>query len=509
MSTATRLVSGSAASWATICVTLVSQIALVPLYLSHWSIETYGVWIAISSMVTLLTILDFGHQTFLEFEFLRFGVANRQLLSKTLWSGVLFGIGVSTFQLIIIIILITSKLLYHVLDIPDTTYSPLVHDAGIILLLQGVTWLFSYSIPGLLGRALSSFGYYPRIAWWNAAISMLIAASSAIAVVLGAGILMTAIVNAIITVLFSIPFYHDIFSKLQEEKIWWKTPSFQLGGRNFYLSLALSAKIVLDNLRQQGVRLILTPIVGLVNLAVFSTTRTGANFMMQGLNTITNPLMPDLMRFLHMRDQVRSEAAFGIVWIAIVIFMAPSLVIIQIFIEPLFSVWTHHKILVSPLLFGLLSFIVLIYAWAQPAIAVVRGNNMLKQQFTLSFVTAVILVVCVLSLVPKFGIIGAGVALLFSEITAVVWYRAIARNWMISNGLLWPKSSSAIVITSVLISGASIFLLITFKHYKWVILLVSMFLLFVNTCRYWNNLPLFATQKMKTMISTFPLLKMC
>ena len=58
MSTAARLISGSAASWVQIAVNMASQIVLVPIYLSYWEAETYGVWLAVQGIMNTLSMFD-------------------------------------------------------------------------------------------------------------------------------------------------------------------------------------------------------------------------------------------------------------------------------------------------------------------------------------------------------------------------------------------------------------------------------------------------------------------
>jgi hypothetical protein len=65
MSVAKRLISVTAASWARIAVNMLSQLLLVPVYLIYWDVSTYGIWIAIQALVNILSMVDFGHQTFL------------------------------------------------------------------------------------------------------------------------------------------------------------------------------------------------------------------------------------------------------------------------------------------------------------------------------------------------------------------------------------------------------------------------------------------------------------
>lgn len=507
MSTASRLISGSAASWAQICVTMISQMALVPLYLSHWNVVTYGLWLAIWAMVSVMSTLDFGHQEFLGYEFLRIGKNNRTELSVYIWSGVSIGLLISLAQIGLILIFLATGTLPSLLGKSDSLNPQLLHDAGLVLLLQGVTWLLSTSITGLLMRALSPFGYYPRMAWWNLLSSIVATLAPTIAVVLGAQLLITGLVSSCSAVVFSILIYIDIFRLLKRENVPFSMPSLKIGYRNFVLSLAVSGKWLLENARQQGVRLILAPLSGAAGLVAFSTMRTGSNVALQGLNTVIHPLMPELMRFLHQRDQERSEAAFGTIWFVLIAVMAPAMVVLQAFMEPLFALWTNGRVPFNPLLFATLSLSVLVYAAVQPAIAVVKGNNLLKPQLLLSALGALVVVGLVYILVPWLGILGAGVALLMAEVVSTIGYCLVAGRWLQRNGLIWPKRHFLIATTSVALAAASMLALITLPQAKWVILLCAILLLLGNFWRYWRILPSLATQHAIQIINNLPGIK--
>lgn len=114
MSTAKRLISGSLASWAKIVVTLLSQMALVPIYLTYWKIEIYGIWLAVLALINIMSTLDIGHQNFIGYEFFKFGNNDKQGLSKYLWSATLVGVGLGTLQLLLIVIFIVTGVLPRV-----------------------------------------------------------------------------------------------------------------------------------------------------------------------------------------------------------------------------------------------------------------------------------------------------------------------------------------------------------------------------------------------------------
>ena len=184
MSTAVRLISGSVASWVQLSLTMASHIVLVPIYLNHWSVETYGIWLAIQGIMSVLSMLDLGHQNFMQFEFLRLG-RDLPALSKSLWSAVIIAIATSAFQVLLIGIFLATGVLPFLLGEKGVGDGTIIYEAGIALLLQGLLWLVSVTVPGLMTRVLAPFGYYPRMAWWGVVYALTNILTPLTAVVMG------------------------------------------------------------------------------------------------------------------------------------------------------------------------------------------------------------------------------------------------------------------------------------------------------------------------------------
>jgi O-antigen/teichoic acid export membrane protein len=508
MSVSARLISGSLASWVQIGVTMISQIVLVPLYLSYWNVETYGIWLAIVAFTGILNSLDTGFQEYLAYEFLKMGKADQRSISKHLSSGLLIGLGLGLFQILIVLALFASGLMNVLFDDSSlVVHTKMLEDVGIVLVAQGLAWLVFGSIGGILGRGLHVFGYFPRMAWWSVFASTAINLAPAVAVWMGADLLYTGVAMAAVRFFTSLPICADMLILYKRVGIRFRFPSFKIGWNDFVKSLYVCFAGLLDNIRNQGARMLLTPLAGVGGLAAFSTMRTGSNVAMQGLHTITHPLMPDLISFLHKKDQMRSDVAFVTIWVVAVIALCPTLIIVQLLVEPLYLIWTKNQIAFNPWLFATLSMGILVYALSQPAIAVVRGNNLLKSQVIISGVAGVATIIGTFVFVPSFGITGAGLALLLAEIIANIYYTITAKRWLIDNEMLWPKKLSSIAITSICISAIAMMMLILSPQMKFVTTAISLLALVGNTIRFWLNLPEAAKIRIKDIVVGLPGLK--
>lgn len=507
MSVAKRVLSGSVASWMQIGVTVISQLVLVPLYLTYWDVATYGVWISVQALVTLLTMLSFGHQSFLGFEFLRLGINNRQQLGLQFWSGIWAAFFIGVVELGVMLLLHFTGILHFLLSDAAVLDQLLVKEAGLVLAIQGFVWMLTGSMGGVLVRLMAVFNYFPRLAWWGVLLAFITALAPALAVMMGGGLLSAGLFLGIATLLYNGFLFLDIYHLMRKEGITYTHPSIKTAWQNVVRSLALFIKNLLENCRIGGVRILLAPLAGNQALVSFSTIRTGANFVMQGLNTIMHPMMPELMRFLHQRDQARSETAFGTIWIIIIALMAPGVVILQTFIAPFFELWTKGKVVFDPVLFALLSTGVLLYAAAQPAIAIVMGNNLLKVQLKLSALAATVVIGVMLALVPALGIVGAGIALLLAELMVTIGYKMTAKKWLAENGLCWPRQSAKRVYVAIVLASVSLAMLIAFPAAQYYTFAGSMCLLCLNLAKYWQTLPVFTRNRTKELLRSVPLMK--
>jgi len=432
----------------------------------------------------MFQLLDLGHQQFLRYEFLRIGAQNRCLIKLVLWSSMPIALTLGIIEFSIIFLLNFFGILPHFLGSEPN----LSQSGGLIVLFSILVWAFTGSILGIATQALFPFGYYPRFAWWGVVMTLFTNICPLFAVLLGSSLLETGIIWAISIFLVNIPFGIDTWRLLVKEGLYPVKPNLKLGLKNFFNSQLLTLKSLLEMIRQQGYRLLLLPLSGLSGMVAFVTMRTGASVALQGLATITNPIMPELMRFLNQRDQRRSEMTFSIIWLAVICAMAPSVIILQAFVGPFFEIWTRGKVIFDPMLFGMLSLGVLIFGIAQPAMAITQGNNLLRAQLRISALSGFLALVGLFLFVKVMGISGAALALLITEIASVICYVLVARKWLKDNALRWPTSVFRWVLASLLVTAISMAAMIMWPTFHIAFVTLGFAAQVFCVIRYWRFL---------------------
>jgi O-antigen/teichoic acid export membrane protein len=494
-----RILSASAAAWARIGITIVSQIALVPLYLSSWDAEVYGAWLLLQAVWTSISIIDLGHHEYIGFECLRRPADNRAEIAEIMMSALPVAALISAWDILLVTGLVHSSQVAAWVGADDRLFGQW-SDA---LLLQAVTAVFTTGIGGILIRGIAPFGHYPRVAWWGTFYAIITAAAPGLAVYLGTDLWETALVLCATNIAYYTVHFLDITRIVRREQLFAAMPHLLRGIRRGGAALWLVAKTFAEMLRQQGTRLLLAPLAGVSDLAAFATMRTGANFALQGLNTITGPVMPELMRYLSARDQQRTESAFAVVWLMLCAVLCPAVLLVQYVAPFVFPLWTQGKIQFDPQLFLMLSLGVLIVALAQPATAILQGNNLLRHQLAISLVAATTTVVALFLLVPRLGIKGAALGLLIAELVSLSIYCGIAIRWLGNQGMRWPTKAFFVSALSIVNGALGMSAIATVPEHSLACLAGSLAIQAGITAAYWRQLPPIARNRASGLLDRF------
>lgn len=467
-----RVMRGSIASWIRLVITIALQIILVPIYLSYWDASTYGIWLSITSAATLLDMLSLGLMTYIGNEFMRIAHVDRANISVFYSTALQISFLIGALQLLLAVYAVKFGVFTFILGAIPLGNANSGVDAGYVLILVALTTFLCGSLGGVLVRLLSAIGYFSSVTYFGLLGSLITSIAPLFSVVMGGDILHAGYVLVASIFIYNAFFIRYAFILLKREGIYFSHQSWRGGVDMAHKSTVVSLRILLEQGRQQGVRLILSPIVGASDMAAYSTMRTGSSAIQQGLGTITGPLMPELAGYLIRGDQKKVEISFSLVWIICCGFMAPALILLQYIAPSVFSLWTRGKFQYDPELFALFSLATMLYGISQPALAIIQGRNLLRPQLMLSFLTALVLVVGVFLFTPRLGITGAGYALLISEAAAFFMSWAIAKKWLLENNMIWPFDKFIYVIFSLILTGFGLIVISKFKSIFLVILLI-------------------------------------
>jgi len=500
MSALTRFLSASAAAWAKILLTILTQILLVPVFLTHWSVQEYGCWLIIQTIVSVASLLSASHHQFIGFEFLKVGEKNPEHLRRVFYSALPFAILMAIFELLVIAALIRFGFVRTTIDPNQSLDAGLLSQAAWSLVLYSVYWLVTTSVGGLAQRVVIAYGYFPRMIWWGVILAVVQALTSGIAVALGADLLATVCFILLSGLLVQIPTHIDMWRMFRRHEFHPFRPSWTLGSSNLGRSLAIALGAVLDISRQQGVRIFLGALVGITQMTEFSTTRTMSNLSLQGIQTVTQPVMPEIMKFLRDKDIERTNATIGFVWFLAVVLLAPALIAFQLIVPSIYQVWTRGKLAYDPLLFGIFSVTLLIFSISRPPMAVLQGNNVLKVQLYVSILVSAVAVGGILLFSAKFGVVGAAMCLLVAESLSTlmaVWY---ARKWLEQNGMEFPWRLFNVSASSIVVAAVTIAAICWLPHAIPAIVAVSTALNVLIVIAFFRRLPRFAIVRLKGIV---------
>jgi O-antigen/teichoic acid export membrane protein len=450
-------------------------------------------------VLSLSTIVSAGHLNFVGYEFLKVGDKRPDEFRVLFFSAVPWVLLIATVELLVLVGLIYLGVMRSTFDPQRTLSDGLLRQAFWALILSsGVT--LATSVSGLAGRAVAPYGYFPRMTWWQTWLGLATAIVSGAAVAAGADLLEASICGLLATLVFNGFIGFDLWRMFQRHGLRPIIPDRGRGFRNFIHSLAIALSTVLDIFRQQGVRVLLSSTIGMAGMTAFATTRTMSNLSLQGIGTITAPVMPEIMRFLRERDGERTNAIIGFVWALAVVALAPVLIVFQWLMPVIFHYWTRGKIGFDPALFGLFSISLLIFALARPLIAILQGNNLLKVQLYISIGNSVIAVAGILLFTRGFGVAGAATALLVAELVATALSGFFAKRWLDRNGIRFPWALLYVALTSIGVAAIAIALLVVYPREVPRIVLVSMIVNGGLAVAYFRRLPPLAIAKMRGIV---------
>jgi O-antigen/teichoic acid export membrane protein len=192
----------------------------------------------------------------------------------------------------------------------------------------------------------------------------------------------------------------------------------------FYIkSQALAMTVLLDILKQHGLRLVIFPLLSTFEVVSFTTTRTLTNLFYQLIMVISQTLTPELANVVNNNKfDLYKKIIFSLNCIFI-LFIFPFVFVSQFFVADLYKWWTVGKLGFNLDLYRLLSCSIVLNCAYLPFFLVIQAFNFVKVQIKLSSIIALTTVVFSFWAAKIYGSVGVGYTLLLVEVITIylIW----------------------------------------------------------------------------------------
>jgi O-antigen/teichoic acid export membrane protein len=338
-----RLLRGTAVNALSQIVTAVLSIATIPLLISMWGTERYGLWVLISALPAYLAMSDLGFGWAATNKMtLAVGAQDYPAAQRT--HQTLMGLNLVVVGSLAVIATLTISFLSPTL-LPDVEHLSAGRIRGAIMLL---CWNALLSVGwSTMSSALRANGAYPTSVMLNDSVRVIEGVTVLVVAASGGDILLAALASFIarascysiisyivgrIVPWFSFRLDRFSFEELRELM----APAFAA----FMLPLGFALNI-------QGMTIIVGAVLGLQSLALFTAARTITRLSVQAMGIIGNAIVPEISRSIGAKDGAALKSIFSIA-IVITLSMAISFVALMgIFGAPILHIYTHGKFDVS------------------------------------------------------------------------------------------------------------------------------------------------------------------
>lgn len=399
---------------ASVGVTMVFQLISVPICLHFWGRQLYGEWLAIFAAANLLRVVDNGYVTYAGNRLNILYHDNRPMLHRVLASGVLATGLLGILQVLALLVIIRAGWLGWILGNTSVGQTGQMQTA-LIVLTAG--WIIAGAFFALVHRLMIPTGMLYQSAWWSMATQAAIFISVIIAAMTRLDLVGTSLLVASVRVVIYVVMALYVWRKLPEFKPHWRSASLKLAIFDLFGSMVFSVNNISQQLSTNGLVLVVSSSLGATAVPVFTTTRTLVNLWNSVISTLTNPLLPDIVR-LHVQRQtdkllLLARAHEWLVGAAV----TTGVIVTYPLTVWAYGIWTHHTLVLDVgLLATLLASMLFVGAGSFMTCYLVGINDKHAIMATASCRAIMSFVISVI-LVRHVGLVGIGLGVLASEAT--------------------------------------------------------------------------------------------
>ena len=415
MSFSKQVARASVVGGISFAINVVLTLAQVPILLRLWGVEASGAWLSLTAGVSILTVLDTGHHSYIGNE-LAAAPDDHRSGRRLLGSAVLIAFCAAAIQSLAALLLWLTGLGVRLLGISNATGEQL--HIGQALMLLVTQWAFTFSSIGLLSRIYTVQSDITRSIWCN----VIYRGGSSILVIgvafAGGRIIHAAWANAIFSVAFVIVQYYDLKHRYPAYFPLLPSASFSTGAKNFVTSLGMVIVNLCGQLTGSGLVLILAASRGAGVVVEFTTHRTFLNTIVTVSAVFLTPVTPELSRLRGGSDNQRLNQIVNTAVAVSVNAMICFMIACTMWGPWAYDAWTRHRLSFSLSLAVIFLLAVTIRVIAAPLANVLIAVNDVRGQLIAGVGSAFVTVLFAMVGVRYYGALGVAGSLIAGEIGA-------------------------------------------------------------------------------------------
>lgn len=450
-----RFTYGALATLLSQVINTVSQIALVPIFLTYWGNQLYGEWLTLSAAVAYMSTLDLGMQMYVVNRLNQYYAtgkieAYKRVLHSAFFLCLMISSALVILSVIVLIITPLDKLFHFAL-----TNHNIASLAAILLALQIIV-----TIPqGLIIGIYRTVGEYPRgVMVSNVQSLFSLALTVFILVVRGglvavAGIQLLSLIGGVLYIWWDLKRRHPQISLGVEKRDLKLALSF-LGPSSLFFLIEIAIGLTL-----QGSTLIASAVFGAGSVAIFVTLRTLANLIRQVTGSLNSTLWPELTTLeAQGRYQALREAQLLAVKVALIVSICIA-VFLHFMGGEVVMLWTNGRIIYNARLMDVFLLLQVYQTlWMTTSVLLAASNN--HRLLSVCYITSALAGLGLgYFLSQRFGLIGIVYGLLIADFVTCGWLIPWQTCRMI-------KQSIRRYLTEVVLRGVPVFLVLYLVSYR-------------------------------------------
>ena len=408
-----RTLSSTLAGGLLFLFSLIQNIILVPLILKHWGAEKYGMWISLFAFASLLKTLDLGHQNYVGNEFNKAHFNDINLAKKILGSGFVVAILLGFFEIFVYYFFGWNIIEPKEVGLGDEIVKNTELRYSFLVFI--VVWGITGSVGGLLVRVMLSFGLYTKTVIFSLIYKFCEIAILLFAALSNLDLYYLFILYAFITFIYNLFLFYYIKIVIPSYFPWWKSVDVKIGVSNFSNSLILTLNGFIEQFNSSGIVLLVSKLLGVLIIPVFTTIRTVTNVVLQVTNLVTNPLAPELIRYHMLGDKRKIELILNTNWFISGLLVNLPFLFISPFIGSLYDIWVINNLVFNPQLYYLLTLSICFINFGRSYTTYLSGINSLKPLLIITITRFTLTIGLSFLLIPILKLNGVGTSILIAE----------------------------------------------------------------------------------------------